>query len=325
MIRSELRKLFSNKSFFTKLSFFSDFSFALLRNVDSSIVQYGLKQQHDDGVQFVQQTPFNLSSAQSEHQSYVESLQRIGVSTVILPSDGFPDSVFIEDTAIVIGNTVLITNPGADSRKPEVNRVRNYFYELDGKYVVELTRGTLDGGDVLFTGSEIFVGLTNRTNREGIQSLAESFPNYQVHEIDLRTITSKDTRNIFNLNKHRFSHNITNNDATTNAPPLHLKSICSMCGPNHILIGGLYGLLIEQLFKAIEMKKSGIKYQYTFVPDEGAANCLYINSFLLRRPDYEFPNSCEILKSLPYSQIEVDNSELSKFDGALTCCSLLFN
>ena len=88
-----------------------------------------------------------------------------------LPADeSLPDCVFIEDTAIVIGNTALITCPGHESRRAETKEVLKHFKSVSDMKVVEMEAPThIDGGDVLFTGREIFVGLSTRSNSEGVQ------------------------------------------------------------------------------------------------------------------------------------------------------------
>lgn len=84
----------------------------------------------------------------------------------ILPSDGFPDSVFVEDTLIAIDNTLMLTNPGAISRRKEVDRIRLFLnemkYEMMREYeIYELKTGHVDGGDVLFTGKTMIAGTTD--------------------------------------------------------------------------------------------------------------------------------------------------------------------
>ena len=131
---------------------FSAFSgaIALTRNIDDSLKTAALT------MNISNLATIDLALARKQHHNLNNILKSIGLAVHELPSDGFPDSVFIEDTAVVIDGTALITNPGADSRRGEVSRVREYITgKLQGKLkVVELAAGTLDGGDVLFTGEE---------------------------------------------------------------------------------------------------------------------------------------------------------------------------
>lgn len=108
--------------------------------------------------------------------------------------------------------------------------------------------------------------------------------------------------------------------------PLHLKSICSMCGPDHILLGGSLGLALLQFirkYSTFTSSTGSCRYNLTTLPVTEAANVIWINSYLLRRSDDEFPECKDIFAALPYQQIQLRNSELCKVDGALTCCSLL--
>lgn len=100
-----------------------------------------------------QREHLNFNLAQVQHEQLYHALKSCGVEVDTLPSDGFADSVFIEDTAVVIGNRVLITNPGATSRQGEPKRVLEYFQKHHPKMeVMQMKDATLDGGDVLYTG-----------------------------------------------------------------------------------------------------------------------------------------------------------------------------
>ena len=155
----------------------------------------------------------------------------------------------------------------------------------------------MDGGDVLFTGHEFFVGRSHRTNDEGIAALQSAFPHLPVTTID-----------------------ITKND-DADAGVLHLKSACSMCGDGQILTGGNVGLHIA---RSIE-KASSQRYRITHVEDAAASNCVYVNGHLFRRSAQEFPRSAQVLASLqPVQQQQIEASEWAKVVGALTCCSVLF-
>lgn len=87
-----------------------------------------------------------------------------------------PDSVFVEDTAVAVGETVVLARPGAPERRDEVSDVAGALLLAGGFRRVEAIRepGTLDGGDVLAIGRRVFVGLSTRTNREGAEQLAEA-------------------------------------------------------------------------------------------------------------------------------------------------------
>jgi dimethylargininase len=116
--------------------------------------------------------------AREQHDRYIGALERCGLKVTMLGADErHPDSVCIEDTAIVTDRCAIVTNSGADSRRGEVLEVLEVEKELSGHYEnVEriLSSGTLDGGDVLQMGNHFCVGRTWRTNREAAEQLPRS-------------------------------------------------------------------------------------------------------------------------------------------------------
>lgn len=103
---------------------------------------------------------------------YVAALEAGGFPTIeVAPAEEHPDSVFIEDTVVVFGDLAVITSPGAQSRRGEVDAVRPAVEAL-GLEVWQLELpGTLDGGDVLKVGRRVYVGRGGRTNEQGIGQL----------------------------------------------------------------------------------------------------------------------------------------------------------
>ena len=203
-----------------------------------------------------------------------------------------PDCVFTEDAAVVIDDTVLITNPGADSRKPEVVPVLKHFQEKEPHLrVVQMSEpAQLDGGDVMFTGREIFVGLSARTNAAGFDCLAAAFPAYPAHAVNIDNET------------------------------LHLKSMMSMVDDDVILCGKS-----EDAAKAIQIVFAKARHVYSVMrtPEDSGANVLLLNGTVLCRED--LPDSLKVLDKLNLNRVELNASELSKVDGCLTCCSVLYN
>ncbi len=189
------------------------------------------------------------------------------------------DSVFVEDAAVVLPECAVITRPGAESRRPEIPAIRDAlapFRELH-----EITApATLDGGDVLVLGQRIFVGLSQRTNREAVAQLAEILRGfgYEVIPVPIRGA-------------------------------LHLKTVVTAAADDLIVIDS------KALDPAI--------FQTRFVDVAAeAANMLRLHDVVLCPP----PAAPFIarLKAEGLSTQIVDNSELAKAEGGLTCCSLLF-
>ena len=150
--------------------------------------------------------PIDVALARAQHAAYCDALAACGVAIEQLPADDTsPDSVFVEDTAVVVNQRALITRPGAPSRRGETAAV---FAAL-GPHVglVQMDEpGTLDGGDVMLVGKTLYVGRSARTNADGIRQLANAFPSQRVEVLDL--------------------------------PPgvLHLKCICSPLGGDAVLL-----------------------------------------------------------------------------------------
>lgn len=106
--------------------------------------------------------------ARAQWSGYVTALVASGWQTVDIPAaDDCPDGVFVEDTVVMVGGTAVISNPGADQRKPEITSTAATLAGL-GYPVERITGGTLDGGDVLKVGTTIYVGRTLRTDAAGV-------------------------------------------------------------------------------------------------------------------------------------------------------------
>ena len=118
--------------------------------------------------------PIDVARAREQHAAYHDALVAMGARVTMLdPDEACPDCVFVEDTAVVAAGLVVITRPGAESRRAETPAVAAALAELD---VVELAApATLDGGDCMRLGNRIYVGRSARTNAAGITALAEAF------------------------------------------------------------------------------------------------------------------------------------------------------
>jgi dimethylargininase len=115
--------------------------------------------------------PVDAAAAAAQHRGYREALEACGASVVTLPAaDGLPDSVFVEDTAVVLDEVAVLTRPGVDSRRGEVSLIEPEVARLRGVVRVE-PPATLEGGDVLRLGRTLYVGLSPRTNAEGAAAL----------------------------------------------------------------------------------------------------------------------------------------------------------
>jgi dimethylargininase len=119
-------------------------------------------------VTHIDRVPVDTVLAERQWAAYVGALTRAGWQTVEVPAaDDCPDGVFVEDTVVMAGDTAVISRPGADQRRPEIDGTAATLANL-GYDVARIGVGTLDGGDVLKVGSRIYVGRTLRTNAAGI-------------------------------------------------------------------------------------------------------------------------------------------------------------
>lgn len=145
-------------------------------------------------------TEISFDRIQKQWYDYVNLLQKYFPRVEIIPATELdhsqhPDSVFIEDCLIVgpaCCKKILITNPGHEARKPEIHGVINFFsknlleystqFEIERAHEIDLT-SKIDGGDVLFTGQEFLVGLSQRTNYAGYEVIKKFFGPVPVYGI----------------------------------------------------------------------------------------------------------------------------------------------
>lgn len=126
----------------------------------------------------IERTPIDLERARLQHHGYVNTLQELGCEVIELSAEpDLPDSVFVEDTAVILPEVAVITRPGADSRKPETTSIVQALTPLV-KLIHLREPATVDGGDVLVLGKRIYVGLSTRSNQEAIVQLNEMLADY---------------------------------------------------------------------------------------------------------------------------------------------------
>lgn len=125
-------------------------------------------------VSHIERQAVDADLALRQWQEYVAALHRAGWRTVeVPPADDCPDAVFVEDAVVVYGDLAVITRPGALSRRGETAAVEQTVRELGYRVAHIDSPGTLDGGDVLKHGGQVWVGLGGRTNGAGVAQLGE--------------------------------------------------------------------------------------------------------------------------------------------------------
>ena len=250
---------------------------ALTREISPSITRCELTH--------LERTPIDFNRALDEHAEYEDVLRNLGCTIERLPAGGdFPDSVFIEDTAIVLDEVAVLTRPGAESRRGEVNGVADALGKYRPCFSIDAP-GTLDGGDVLLIGKQLFVGVGSRTNAEGVAQLRAILASLRY------TVTPVKYRGC-----------------------LHLKSAATQVGPDLVLINpewvdaGVFGRL-----RAIDVDPS----------EPHAANALRVDKTVIHPA--EFPRTRERMKKMGVNVRQVPAGELAKAEGGVTCCSLIFD
>lgn len=129
---------------------------------------------------FLPRTRIDIDLASQQHQQYQSTLSSLGCEIVTVPTEpGLPDSVFVEDTAIVLDELAVLCLPGAASRRAEIAGVGQVLQRYRVLKSIELP-GTLDGGDLLRIGKTIYAGLSTRSNRVGIEQLRRIVVDYGI-------------------------------------------------------------------------------------------------------------------------------------------------
>lgn len=210
-------------------------------------------------------------------------IEQSGCRVQRLPAlPALPDAVFVEDTALVLDELAVITRPGAESRRPETDSVARALEAYRPLRFIE-PPGTLDGGDVLRVGRQVYVGLTLRSNADGIAQL--------------RTILEP------------FGYQVT---AVAVDGCLHLKTAVTQVAERTLLINPQW--VAGEAFRA---------YSWIEVDpaEPQGANALLLNGHVIY-PD-GFPRTQTRLVQAGIQVRTVEASELTKAEGGVTCCSLI--
>jgi dimethylargininase len=247
----------------------------------------------------------DFEKALTQHAAYADALRACGVEPIILAADeNYPDSVFIEDTAVLSEKVAVITRPGAPSRRGEevvVAEALSRFYD----HLEFITApGTLEGGDVLRAGNRFFIGISARTNETGAGQLAAILRKngYSPSLVPLRHV-------------------------------LHLKTGIAYLDNNCLLAGGEFvnhspkgtgeaaqppertGVAAQPLFSSFDIIPVPVGEEY-------AANAIWVNGRVLVAAG--FPGTKKAIEKMGYETLPVDVSEFRKLDGGLSCLSLHF-
>jgi dimethylargininase len=219
----------------------------------------------------------------AEHRAYVAALKAAGVDVEVLPPlEAFPDSVFVEDPALVFGEGAVLLDPGADSRRGEAEALRPVL-ERRFDRVLDLDEGRAEGGDVLVTPRAVMIGLSDRTDRTGAEALATQLAK------------------------------LGRTGRIIQPPPgvLHFKTACSLLDDETVL--ATPALAAGGAFE-------GMRVLLTPDGEEAAANALRINDVVLA--GRVFPRTIAMLEAEGYRVVPLDVSQIGRIDAGLSCMSL---
>lgn len=230
-----------------------------------------------------ERVPIDPARAAAQHAAYETALEAAGCRLVRLPAaPELPDAVFVEDTAVVTDEVAVLARPGAASRRPEVEAVGRVLVSHRPVRRIEAP-GTLDGGDVLRVGRDVFVGESARTNAAGAAGLRAILEplGYTVRTVPVTGC-------------------------------LHLKSAATL------LTGSTLILNPDWVDPA---RFEGYRTVAVDPAEPYAANVLAVGDTALVAGGH--PATARRIRAEGVGVVEVDLSELAKAEAGITCCSLL--
>jgi dimethylargininase len=229
-----------------------------------------------------------LDRVLAQHASYCEALAECGLTLTTLAADlRFPDSTFVEDTAILTPSGCILTRPGAASREGEVDAIRDAILNFFPAPLAIEAPGTVDGGDICEVGNHFFIGLSHRTSEGGARQLARHLAalGYTSSVIDVRPMSTI----------------------------LHLKSGISYIGDNTLAV--MEEMAENSLLRGFDLMRVSAEESY-------AANCVRVNDRVLVAAG--FPKLTAELRERGFDPLVLEVSEFQKMDGGLSCLSLRF-
>lgn len=244
------------------------------------------------------QSPFhekiNVEKAKEQHFQLARKFEKYGKVMIFDSLEDLPDGVFIEDNAVIVSNLAILLSSPVPSRQGEVDRLEEDLERAALPLSVERIQspGFMEGGDCLITEDHLFIGINNRTNKEGVEQLSDILGQYAIKK-EIKTIDIGGTG------------------------LLHLKSGASYLRNKTILVSGKCNF--EKVF-------SESHYKVLTVPqgEERAANCVVLpDGRILLGQDYKETKG--FLEGQRYSVESVNISEFIKGDGSMTCLSIIIH
>jgi dimethylargininase len=255
---------------------FVDMLTAMIRAVSPALAECALS--------FIPRQSIDLVIARDQHRAYEKLLQSLGARVICLPAEpDLPDSMFVEDPALVLDELAVIFPLGTESRRQEGATIAAALAPFRKLAYVELP-GTVEGGDILRLGRKLFVGLTTRSNSEGIAQLSRIVAprGYQVAGVAVNGC-------------------------------LHLKSAVTSLGNNTLLANRAW---FDSSFF------DGYDWVDVDPGEPHAANALALAGTVIFPTSFQRTRAR--IESRGFRVAPLDISELQKAESGLTCSSLLF-
>ncbi len=239
------------------------YKYAIVRDIPDSFPQCVTN--------FAGTDPIDVSLARKQHKEYCDTLESLGLTLIRIEADNtLPDCCFVEDTALVLKELAIITNPGVASRVAETKAMKQVLSPLKKIHYI-LSQGTLEGGDVMRIEKHVFIGLSARTNEAGISQVTEILSPYGYTVISVK-ITGT----------------------------LHLKSVVTYLGNNTIILA--QGHFENKVFSAYD--------NIIVPKDEAyCANCLSINGSVLIPKGYPKTKALIVQKGFSVIELEMSEFE----------------
>ena len=220
----------------------------------------------------------------AEHDAYVDALRAAGVEVTVLPAlEAYPDSIFVEDPALVFPEGAILLRPGAETRAGEVAEIAPTLRAMFDTVIDQPMEGFADGGDVLAAPAAVMVGLSARTDRAGAAALLAS-----LKRLGRRGEIVETPKGV-----------------------LHFKTDCSLLDEETVL--ATHRLAGSGFFK-------GLREIVVPAGEEPAANALRVNGVVFVGADY--PRTIDLLDGEGYEVVPLKTTEIGKIDAGLSCMSL---
>lgn len=220
----------------------------------------------------------------AEHEAYIAAMRDAGVEVTVLPAlEAFPDSIFVEDPALVFTEGAILLRPGAETRVKETAEIAPTLRAMFDTVLDLPSPGFADGGDVLTTPKSVMIGLSARTDKAGAEALVAC-----IEKLGRKAEI-----------------------VATPEGVLHFKTDCSLLDDESVL--STARLARSGVFK---------DFKQIIIPEgeEPAANALRVNDVVMVGSD--FPRTIEMLDKLGYKVVPLKTTEIGKIDAGLSCMSL---